>query len=129
MKLRFVSTLVVVLVFALSIACSQSKDCNAMSSSAKASCCTHGAKASLSSNGKNSIRNQVSIITVNDKAQCVKGSKECTMKEAKNGKECPEMTTASGKMDCCKGKTKASQAKNSTKKSTQEKAAEAKGTN
>jgi hypothetical protein len=86
----------------------------------KSSCCEKGTKASMTKDGK-----------------------ECTMKEAKMSDNCTDAdkahcdmakaTKASMKkvgtktMDCCKDKTKASEAKNS--KSTQEKTAEGKGTN
>ena len=131
MKTRVMFILVLALCLALSLATAQTKeDCSKATASGKASCCAHGTKASMSSNTKMTTPTHASIVTVGDKAQCVKGSKECMAMEAKNGKACPEMTKASMKMDCCKtGATKASQAKNSIKKSTQEKTVEAKGTN
>ena len=82
----------------------------------KASCCQKGTKTSLSSTTK-CDEAMMSTCTDAEKAQCPM---------MKNGKASLKKTNGKS-MDCCKGKAKASQIKNS--KATQDKNADGKGTN
>ena len=134
MKSRIVLALCAVLVFSLSIAFGQSKDDCAVKCSAatKASCCMHGAKASLTSAAKNS--NDASIIPVTNTGDIASASgKDDAVKSAKNSADC-NMTKASAtgmKAGCCASKAKGAHAKNTIKsgKKSIDKVTEAKGTN
>ena len=134
-------------------------DCAGQASTAKKSgkgCCMSGAKASLTSDTKPAQNTEATTVLVSDSKtatkvsdHCAEGVKSatashCPMKGVKATAECTEaekahcemmktgnmsMKTKDGKVDCCKDKAKASEAKNSSKKSSQEKVADAKGTN
>ena len=139
MKTRILLVLCAIVLVSLSLSLAQTKD----DCTAKSSCCMHGAKASLTSAGKTSQSADAKVIFASDKksvakssAECTMSAKECTMAKtsAKKG-ECTAAEMAhcdmakAAKMDCCKGAAKASEAKNMTKKSSQVKVAEGKGTN
>ena len=142
MKSRIVMALCAVLVFSLSLALGQSKDDCAVKCTAamKASCCMHGAKASLTSAAKNSsdaamipVKNTADIASASGKDGAVNGEKNsagCTAAEKANCNMTKASTTGT-KAGCCASKAKGAHAKNtikSTKKSI-EKVTEAKGTN
>ena len=146
MKLRILLVIAAAIVLVMSLSLAQDKEncagkasCD-MKTAATKSCCKDGAKASATSASQNA-----KVIFVSDKktlaktaAHCPAGmdAKSCTMKSASATGECSEadkaqcegkasMTKASGKMDCCKAKTKTLKAE---KKSQSEKS-DGKGTN
>lgn len=139
MKTRMLLVLCAIILVSLSLSFAQTKD----DCTAKASCCMHGAKASLTSAAKTSQSTDAKVVLVSDKksdatstAHCTMDSKECAMaKTAHNAGTCTAAEMAhcdmakAAKMGCSKGAAKASQAKNMTKKSAQVKIAEGKGTN
>lgn len=152
MKPRTAFLVIIAVVFSLSLSFAQTKtDCPAKSTAGNKSCCMDAAKASMTSGTKQSATAlHIHDMTVNNTAgdeksakHCEAGSKECLMKGAKMSSECTaaekancemaksgKMTKASDKMDCCKGKAKASEAKNAVGKSKQDKStADGKGTN
>ena len=130
MKHRIVAACCIAVLLSLSLAIGQSKDDCAAKCAASAKCPMHGTKASLSSTSKDA--KDAKIVTVS--------GKECTMKGVKNASDCTaaekancdmskmSMTKAGTKADCCAGKVKGAEAKNTTKKSSA-KIVEAKGTN
>ncbi len=138
MKVRFAALLVLLTVIAVGLAFSQKNPaCSDHASASKASCCTKGAKASMTSADKNSA-DKTALVEVSDKVTTAKDSKDCpSMKECAQHasmKDCPmhgaAMKTAmkSGGKDCCKAGAKSAAMKqkiSSAKKSTNE----AKGTN
>ena len=139
MKTRMLLVLCAILLVSFSLGLAQSKeDCTV-----KSSCCMHGAKASLTSASKATQSSDAKVIFASDKkstttssVHCTADAKECDMlKTAMKAGECTAAEKANCdmakavKMCCSKGKTKASEAKNTTKKSTQDKVAEGKGTN
>ena len=132
MKHRIVAACCIAVLLSLSLAIGQSKDdCTAKATSgAKASCCMHGTKASLSSTATDT--KDAKIVTVSGKESAMKGAKsagDCTAAEKANCDMSKiSMTKAGTKADCCAGKAKGVRAKNSMKKSGA-KIVEAKGTN
>ena len=147
MKPRLLFIVIIAIMISLSLSFAQTKnDCPVSTTSSKKSCCMQGAKASMTSDTKGTPQTMtVSNIVGDEKSakHCEPGSKECMMKGAKMSSECTaaekahcemaksgKMTNATDKMGCCKGKAKASEAKNTDGKSKQDKStAYGKGTN
>ncbi|MBI1807397.1 MAG: hypothetical protein HYR76_10145 [Ignavibacteria bacterium] len=153
MKRRMLFGVIISMIFSLSLSVAQTKtDCAVNGTSAKKSCCMEGAKASMTSETKATEQPDATLhtMTVSSKVEDEKSSKnddgdskECVLKGAKMSNACTtadkahcdmgksgKMMKTSNKLDCCKGKAKAAEAKNTEGKTKQDKStSDGRGTN